>query len=112
MRSTPNKNVITRFPLEVNQHRRHAPHLSPIRESTAEERLRLLLYVAHIIPWEADFETSTFTYVGQPAERALGYPISEWYEPKFWETHLHPEDSERALADCEQRSRDCNYYEL
>jgi PAS domain S-box-containing protein len=111
MRSTPDKNVMTRFPLEVNQHRRYA-HPSPIRESTAEERLRLLLHVAHIIPWEADFQTSTFTYVGRPAERALGYAISEWYEPKFWETHLHPEDRERALAECERRSRDGNYYEL
>src|ERR1044072_1538452 len=102
MRSTPEQNVIKRFPLEVNKRRRHAPHESAARETTAEERLRLLLHVAHIIPWEADFATSTFTYVGQPAEGALGYAISEWYQPQFWETHLHPDDRQRAVAACDR----------
>ena len=111
MRSTPEHNVITRFPL-TRKERRPAPYISSSNNSTAEQRLRLLLHVAHIIPWEADFPTNMFTYVGRMAERALGYPISDWYEPRFWETHLHPDDRERALADCERLSHECNYYEL
>ena len=111
MRSTP-KNVITRFPLPRKDRRQPPHHDSSPNNSTAEQRLRLLLHVAHIIPWEADFPTGLFTYVGRMAEHALGYPISDWYEPNFWEAHLHPEDRERALADCDRLSRECNYYEF
>jgi PAS domain S-box-containing protein len=113
MRSTPEQQVITRIALDAKPQRRDASEkLSPATETTAEQRLRLLLRVAHIIPWEADFPTAVFTNVGRQAERALGYPISDWYQREFWETHLHPDDRERALADCERLSHACNYYEL
>ena len=111
MRSTTKQNVIRPFPLP-RKDRRPTPHISSSNNSTAEQRLRLLLNVAHIIPWEADFPTGLFTYVGRMAEQALGYPVSDWYEPRFWEAHLHPEDRERALAGCDRLSRECNYYEL
>jgi len=112
MRATPKQNIVPRFPLERKNRRQTLHDNSSSNNSTAEQRLRLLLHVAHIIPWEADYPTGLFTYVGRMAERALGYPISDWYEPNFWETHLHPDDRERALADCERLSEECNYYEL
>ena len=112
MRFTPDQNIIARIPLEVKNHPHAAAKHSETPDNTAEERLRLLLHVAHIIPWEADFPTGLFTYVGRQAEKALGYPVSEWYEPNFWENHLHSEDRERALADSDRLSHACNYYEL
>ncbi len=39
------------------------------------ERLHLLLKVTHILPWEADFPSSRFTYVGEEAANLLGYPL-------------------------------------
>src|SRR5438046_860211 len=45
------------------------------------ERIQLLLNVTHILPWEADFKISRFTFVGEQAVPMLGYPIEEWYEP-------------------------------
>ena len=38
------------------------------------DRLKLLLNVTNILPWEADFPSSTFTYVGERAVDLLGYP--------------------------------------
>jgi PAS domain-containing protein len=58
------------------------------REANAERRLSLLLEVAHIIPWEADFASSRFTYVGEQAEEVLGYSVAEWYTPDFWSSAL------------------------
>jgi PAS domain S-box-containing protein len=76
-----------------------------------EERVRLLLEMTNILPWEADVESCRFTYVGEQAARMLGYPAEQWYEPDFWTSHLHPDDRERALADCLKYSQTLDHYE-
>ena len=81
-------------------------------ERSLEDRLNLLLDVAHIIPWEADCRTSQFTYVGPQAEQTLGYAIADWYQPDFWPMHLHPDDRERAVAEGTKLSRANEHYEL
>src|SRR5258705_5439635 len=48
------------------------------------EHLRLLLEVTHVFPWEADFPSSSFTYVGEQAVNMLGYPLDDWYRSDFW----------------------------
>ena len=81
-------------------------------QGTAERRLNLLLEVAHIIPWEADFASSRFTYVGEQAEEILGYDAANWLTPNFWSLHLHPDDRERAIREAAKQSRDSERYEL
>ena len=76
------------------------------------ERLRQLLNVVHVLPWEADFSTSLFTHVGEEAVNMLGYPTEAWYQPDFFPTHLHPDDRERAVADCISYSSSRDNYEL
>ena len=58
----------------------------------AAEHLQRLCDATHILPWEADFATSLFTFVGEQAVDMLGYPLEEWYQPGFWAMHLHPDD--------------------
>jgi PAS domain S-box-containing protein len=82
------------------------------REGNAERRLSLLLEVAHIIPWEADFASSRFTYVGDQAEEVLGYSVAEWYTPDFWSLHLHPEDRDRAITEAARLAHTLERYEL
>src|SRR3954464_13945431 len=81
-------------------------------EATAERRLSLLLDVAHIIPWEADFANSRFTYVGEQAAEILGYDVAEWRTRDFWSLHLHPDDRERAIRDAARLARASERYEL
>jgi PAS domain S-box-containing protein len=64
----------------------------------SEERLRRLVDIANVIPWEADAETELFTYVGPQAEDRLGWPTSAWYKPNFLRDHTHPADRPLALA--------------
>jgi len=54
------------------------------------------------IVWEADVNI-TFTFVSKKAERLLGYSLTEWYQPNFWEDHLHPEDKERVVKFCKEQ---------
>lgn len=77
-----------------------------------EERLRLLLEMTNILPWEADVESGQFTYVGEQAAKMLGYPSEQWCEPDFWRTHLHPDDRESAVADCLKYSKTLDNYEF
>lgn len=81
-------------------------------EQSAAHRLRLLLDVAQIIPWEADAETFRFTYVGDQAEHVLGYATADWYTPNFWSSHLHADDREPAINDLLRLSRTCDKFEI
>ncbi len=89
---------------------RVAERTDALRES--EERLRLLLETVQVIPWVADAKSWNFTYVGPQAVDVLGYPLERWYEPTFWEDHMHPEDVEEALAFCSERAQRSNRYEF
>ncbi len=61
-----------------------------------EETLRRLLETTSVLPWEADYATRRFTFVGQQAERLLGYPVADWFGERFWADHIHPSDREAA----------------
>lgn len=78
----------------------------------SEERLRLLMETANILPWEADAESWRFTYAGGQAIKMLGYPVEQWYEPDFWTSHIHPDDRQQAVSFCEKQSENLDYYEF
>jgi PAS domain S-box-containing protein len=78
----------------------------------AEERFRVLLEKTHILSWEADFPTRRFVSVGAQAVSMLGYPIEDWYEPDFWQAHLHPADRERAIRESTNFTLSGDNYEL
>lgn len=58
------------------------------------ERVPAVLYV------DASDETSTTLYMSPQTDSMLGYSRGEWLEdPRLWVKILHPEDSERVLAE-------------
>jgi PAS domain S-box-containing protein len=81
-----------------------------LRES--EERFRQLAEKVHIIPWEADAITGSFTYVGPQAVEILGYPLSDWYTNDFWAEHIHPEDREWTIQYCLNSSLSLDNYDF
>lgn len=87
-----------------------------IEDELKNERMRFRNLVDSVdgIVWEADAETFIFTYVSQQAERLLGYPVDDWYQPGFWVDHLHPDDKVWAQKYCMERTaqhqdHDCEY---
>jgi PAS domain S-box-containing protein len=87
-------------------------HWTSATERTNEERLRLLLEMTNILPWEADAENGRFTYLDEKAVKMFGYPAERWYEPGFWASHVHPDDLMRAAAERLNRAREQDSYEL
>jgi diguanylate cyclase (GGDEF)-like protein len=69
-----------------------------------ERRLRdrhlTLISDVDAIVWEAVHRpTRRYTFASERAVEILGYPTKSWIEPDFWESHLHPDDLERVLAE-------------
>lgn len=54
------------------------------------------------ILWELDLQTLQFTIVSQKAEQLLGYPSEQWLNNSdFWQNHVHPDDREWVIAQCQ-----------
>ena len=81
----------------------------------SNEQFRNLVDTVGGIVWEADAETFRFSFVGEQAERILGYPTERWLnEPTFWKDHLHPADRDWAVDFCskataEKKDHDFEY---
>ena len=57
------------------------------------------------IVWESDFPSYQVTFVSNPAERILGYPIQDWLtNPKFLNNLIHPDDREWVFASCLEKT--------
>jgi PAS domain S-box-containing protein len=62
-----------------------------------ETLFRNLAETTKAIPFEYDLRNKRFSYIGPQAPSLLGYPLSRWYHPGFWETIIHGEDVEAAM---------------
>ena len=81
--------------IDITERKRNEERL---RES--EQSFRTLVETTSAVPWTADMQTWTFTYVGPQAVNLLGYPVEQWYEKDFWVSHLHPDDRQFAVDAC------------
>lgn len=71
--------------------------------SRSQQQYAALVNSVNGIVWEADMQTQRFSFVGQQAERLLGYPLERWLrESDFWSEHMHPDDREWVFAFCEK----------
>lgn len=66
-----------------------------------QDRAREHLPGVDAIAREGDAATFQFSYVGDAAERVLGYPAARWLEPGFRaDVVVHPGDRDGAVAFC------------
>ena len=65
-------------------------------ERQAGVRFEELVSKVDVIVWESVPGSSVYTYVSNGVA-AFGYAIDDWYEPRFWVEHIHPDDVARVL---------------
>ena len=87
------------------------PHGHENLEHT-RERLTQLLETTKVLAWEGEVEGQRFTYVSEQAFKMLGYPPSDWYEPKFLVSHIHPDDQQRVLTTYLKHTRTAEHFDL
>ena len=64
-----------------------------------------LLESTRAIAWKFDLAEDRFTQIGPQVEALLGHPMDAWFEPGFWQTHIHPEDREWVPSFCAEATR-------
>ena len=89
---------------EIPASREEARHTS--------ERLSQLLETTKVVSWEAELKDQRFTYVSEQAVRMLGYATSDWYEPNFFASHIHPEDRRHVLSTLRKQAHLAQHFEL
>ena len=87
--------------------------LPPVREHFTESKERLLEFLgARILAWEGEVADQRFTYVSEHAVEMLGYAVTEWYEPNFLASHIHPDDLNWVLATYQKQTRITEHFDL
>lgn len=72
-----------------------------IKNETLSKYTNLINNINGIV-WEADPNTTQFTYVSNQAIDMLGYPLNEWLDtPTFWIDHIYEADRDASVRFCE-----------
>jgi diguanylate cyclase (GGDEF)-like protein/PAS domain S-box-containing protein len=75
-----------------------------------EPAYRALVDAIQGVVWEVHGPDWTSTKVGPQVRVMFGYAPEVWHEQDFWESHVHPDDRERAVLAFETAIRDrCSY---
>jgi diguanylate cyclase (GGDEF)-like protein/PAS domain S-box-containing protein len=90
-----------------------ARDLSRQREQAELTKIRYerLVNGVEAIVWEFNPQSMRFTFVSGEAERMLGYTPEEMSNPRFWLSHMHPEDVARVNEHVRALSRGAGQHE-
>ncbi|WP_149243311.1 PAS domain-containing protein [Dyadobacter sp. 32] len=70
----------------------------------SRNKLQSLIESVNGIVWEATASEFEFSFVSDNVKSILGYTPEEWLgERHFWESHIHPDDLEKAVSYCERQ---------
>ena len=67
---------------------------------------KTLLESTKAIPWQIDWKTMSFTYIGPQIEELLGWTQESWVSANDWATRMHDEDRDFVVNFCLSQSRD------
>jgi PAS domain S-box-containing protein len=80
--------------LDLSRHRATEQKLADTLQSFGT-----LLDTVEGIVWELDAQSLDVTFVSRYAEKMLGYTVSQWLQPGFWERHIYVDDRERVMQE-------------
>lgn len=65
---------------------------------------RTLLESTRAIPWQIDWKTASFSYIGPQIEPLLGWPAGSWKLASDWAERMHPDDRQWVVDYCMAQS--------
>lgn len=64
------------------------------------EFYKTLLETTNAIPWQINWETKAFSYIGPQIESLLGWPQDSWKSAQDWIDRMHPDDRDKTVGMC------------
>ena len=61
---------------------------------------KTLLETTNAIPWQINWKTKAFSYIGPQIEPLLGWTQDSWQTAQDWIDRMHPEDREKTVNMC------------
>jgi PAS domain S-box-containing protein len=76
---------------------------------TSNERYETVAKATSDAIWDFDFETGKTFISGTGYQQLFGYPVvNDYSEENYWESHIHPDDKQRVLAELAKALADEN----
>lgn len=66
---------------------------------------KTLLESTKAIPWQIDWKTLEFSYIGPQIEELLGWEPTSWVSVQDWAARMHEEDREKVVNFCVSQSQ-------
>ena len=73
--------------------------------STGSAVYKTLLESTKAIPWQIEWSSLKFTYIGPQIEALLGWKPESWVSVEDWASRMHPEDREWVVNYCVAQSQ-------
>ncbi len=74
------------------------------RQPGGSEVYRTLLESTQAIPWQIDWKSATFSYIGPQIEALLGWPADSWKLASDWADRIHEDEREAIVNYCMSQS--------
>ena len=75
--------------------------MSEINSALKEDQFyKTLLETTNAIPWQINWKTKAFSYIGPQIESLLGWTQDSWKTAQDWIDRMHPEDRDKTVNMC------------
>ena len=75
-----------------------------IIDTNEDGKYKTLLESTRAIPWQLNWETKQFTYIGPQIEKLLGWTQASWLNAGDWIDRIHPDDRDKTANFCISQS--------
>ena len=75
--------------------------MSELNSALKEDQFyKTLLETTNAIPWQINWKTKAFSYIGPQIESLLGWTQDSWKTAQDWIDRMHPEDRDKTVNMC------------
>lgn len=74
------------------------------QQAGKSEIYRTLLESTKAIPWQIDWKSATFSYIGPQIEALLGWSADSWKTAVDWADRIHPDERQHVVEYCMAQS--------
>lgn len=79
-------------------------NIKPTEQDNSETFYKTLVESTKALPWQVDWKTMAFSYVGPQIKEMFGWNVEDWAGISDWAECIHPDDRDRVVENCLEQS--------